>query len=153
MLLTSNKERKKRNRKEGPNSKQTKAVPGELYLVAFSKKQTSFSHDNDALLGSLRGSWLLQKCLHDFLAETLSATSGGRKPGCIKGHIFLSKRLYTRRKCCGVSEFSQSSKESEIKGPPSRLTASYLRTPLHSSYSSDLSFSLWLPTRYEKESY
>lgn len=101
---------------EGPNFKETKAVLGELYLVAFSKKQTSFSHENDALLGSLRGSWPLQKCLLDFLAETHSARSGKRKPGCIKGHILLSKGLYTRRKCCGVSEFSQSSNESETKG-------------------------------------
>lgn len=62
--------------------------------MEFSKKQTWFSHDNDALLGSLRGSWPPHKRLNDFLAEMLSTGSGRRKPDCIEGHTLLWKRLF-----------------------------------------------------------
>lgn len=46
----------------------------------------------------------------------LSVGRRGRKASCIKNHIFLSKRLCTRRKCCGRSELSPSSKKPEMTG-------------------------------------
>ena len=46
----------------------------------------------------------------------LSVGRRGRKADCIKNHIFLSKRLCTRRKCCGRSELSPSSKKPEMTG-------------------------------------
>ena len=67
-------------------------------------------------MSSLRGSWPLQECLNGFLAEMLSVGRRGRKASCIKNHIFLSKRLCTRRKCCGRSELSPSSKKPEMTG-------------------------------------